>query len=250
MNLHLGLHGIEVKLGAFRLALDLEAQPGCIGVFGPSGSGKTTLLELIAGLRRASAGRIELDGETLVDVANRKWIPPHRRRIGYVPQDLALFPHLNVRANILYGARQTSHGAADFSVEVLTEVLNLAPLLDRRIDGLSGGERQRVAIARALAANPRLLLLDEPLTGLDQDRKDNVLDYLRLLRRRWAVPIIYVSHQADEMVNLCDEIIVLREGAVVARGNPFDLFEPSDRPAYRLRPTLCLSPEAGHVEGA
>jgi molybdate transport system ATP-binding protein len=250
MTSRLALRGIEVKLGAFRLALDLEAHPGCLGVFGPSGSGKTTLLELIAGLRRARAGRIELDGETLADAGNRKWIPPHRRRIGYVPQDLALFPHLNVRKNIHFGAGRSPGRANEPSVDALTEILELAPLLDRRIAGLSGGERQRVAIARALAASPRLLLLDEPLTGLDQDRKDNVLDYLRLLRRRWDVPMIYVSHHADEMADLCDEIIVLRNGNVAARGKPLDLFEPSDRPAYRLRRTLCVSPEEGHVEGA
>ena len=248
MTSRLALHGVEVKLGAFRLALDLEAHPGCLGVFGPSGAGKTTLLELIAGLRHARTGQIELDGEMLADVENRKWIPPHRRRIGYVPQDLALFPHLDVRRNILYGAGR-SNECVEPSIEALTEILELAPLLDRRIDGLSGGERQRVAIARALAANPSLLLLDEPLTGLDQDRKDNVLDYLRLLRRRWAVPMIYVSHQADEMADLCDEIIVLRNGVVTARGKPADVFEASDRPAYRLSRTLCVSPEDGHVEG-
>jgi molybdate transport system ATP-binding protein len=218
--------------------------PGCLGVFGPSGAGKTTLLEFIAGLRHARRGRIELDGETLAEVENRKWIPPHRRRIGYVPQDLALFPHLDVRGNIFYGTRRSNESAKP-SVDALIEILELAPLLDRRIDGLSGGERQRVAIARALAANPCLLLLDEPLTGLDQDRKDNVLDYLRLLRQRWAVPMIYVSHLADEMADLCDEIIVLRAGTVIARGKPLDIFEASDRPAYRLRRTLCVSHEDG-----
>jgi molybdate transport system ATP-binding protein len=250
MKSRLALRGLEVKLGAFRLALDLEFNPGCLGVFGPSGSGKTTLLELIAGLRHPRAGRIDLDGETLTDMGNRQWIPPHRRRIGYVPQDLALFPHLNVRGNILYGADQSPGHANELSVDSLTEVLELAPLLDRRIDGLSGGERQRVALARALAAHPRLLLLDEPLAGLDQDRKDSVLAHLRLLRQQWAVPMIYVSHQPEELIGLCDEIIVLGNGAVAASGTPVDLFEPSDRPAYRLRRTFCVSPEKGHVEGA
>jgi molybdate transport system ATP-binding protein len=250
MTSRVALHGIEVKLGTFRLAMDLELQPGCTGVFGPSGAGKTTLLEVIAGLRHARAGRIELEEDALMDVENRKWIPPHRRRIGYVPQDLALFPHLDVRRNILYGSGRSDGGAKEPSVEALIEVLELGPLLDRRIDGLSGGERQRVAIGRALAASPRLLLLDEPLTGLDQERKDNVLDYLKLLRQRWAVPMIYVSHQADEMADLCDEIIVLRDGAVVARGKPLEIFEASENPAYRLRRTLCVSPEDGHVEGA
>jgi len=250
MTSRLTLRQVEVELGMFRLAVDVDLQPGCVGIFGPSGAGKTTLLELIAGLRRTRTGRIELDAEMLADVEKRKWIPPHRRRIGYVPQDLALFPHLDVRGNILYGARSATAGGGEPSVDSLIEVLDLAPLLDRRIAGLSGGERQRVALARALTPKPRLLLLDEPLTGLDQDRKDNVLDYLRLLRQRWAVPMIYISHQADEMADLCDEILVLRDGAITARGRPAEIFEPANRPAWRLRAAHCVSSGEGHAEGA
>jgi len=250
MTSRLALRQIEVQLGTFSLTVDLDLQPGCVGIFGPSGAGKTTLLELIAGLRRARIGRIELDGDVLANFENRKWIPPHQRRIGYVPQDLALFPHLNVRGNILYGSPKSPSNGGEPSVDSLIDILDLALLLDRRVASLSGGERQRVALARALNAKPRLLLLDEPLTGLDQDRKDNVLDYLRLLRRRWAVPMIYISHQADEMADLCDEIVVLRDGKVAARGRPDDLFEPAKHPSWRLRRTLCVSPEEGHVEGA
>ena len=249
MTSRIMLRQVEIKLDRFRLAVDVDLQLGCVGIFGPSGAGKTTLLELIAGLRRARTGRIELDGESLADVKKRIWIPPHRRRIGYVPQDLALFPHLDVRGNILYGARNAS-SEGEPSVGSLIEVLDLAQLLDRRIAGLSGGERQRVALARALAAKPRLLLLDEPLTGLDQERKDNVLDYLRLLRQRWAVPMIYISHQADEMADLCDEILVMRNGTLAARGRPEDIFEPADRPAWRLRAAHCVSSGEGHVEEA
>jgi molybdate transport system ATP-binding protein len=245
MNARLSLRQVEVKLGAFRLAVDLELQPGCVGIFGPSGAGKTTLLELIAGLRRASAGQVSFDETVLADFGNRKWIPPHRRRIGYVPQDLALFPHLDVRGNILFGAPKSDASSQGASVEALVQLLDLAPLLARRIGGLSGGERQRVAIARALAAKPRLLLLDEPLTGLDAERKENVLGYLRLLRQRWSVAMIYVSHQPDELAGLCDEIIVLRQGTVAARGLPGEIFEPADRPAWRLKRTFCVSPEEG-----
>ncbi|MEJ0000631.1 MAG: ATP-binding cassette domain-containing protein [Verrucomicrobiota bacterium] len=246
----LALRDVEVRLGAFHLELDLTLELGCTGIFGPSGSGKTTLLEIITGLRAVRRGRVTLDGETLADAATGAWIPPHQRRIGYVPQDLALFPHLDVRANILYGAPR--HAARDDtpSVDALTDLLELTPLLGRRVQGLSGGERQRVALARALAARPRLLLLDEPLTGLDQARKDHVLDYLRLLRERWAVPMLYVSHQPDELTGLCDEVVVLRGGAVAARGRPLDVFEPSGRPSYRLRPALCTLTEDGHVEEA
>jgi molybdate transport system ATP-binding protein len=249
MTSRLILRQVEVALDAFHLSIDVELQPGCIGVFGPSGAGKTTLLESLTGLRRIRKGHIALDEVVLADVENRKWIPPHLRRIGYVPQDLALFPHLNVRGNILYGAPRSTDGAEP-SVDSIIEILDLGPLLDRRIAGLSGGERQRVALARALSARPRLLLLDEPLTGLDQDRKDGVLEYLRQLRRRWAVPMLYISHQPDEMADLCDEILVLRDGKLAARGRPGDIFEPAERPAWRLKRTLCVSPDQRHVEGA
>ena len=249
MTSRLVLRQVEVALGAFHLAIDVELQPGCIGIFGPSGAGKTTLLEIIAGLRRARNGHVALEGDILADPESGIWIPPHLRRIGYVPQDLALFPHLNVRGNILFGAPKFAD-ISEPSVDSLIEILNLGPLLERRIAGLSGGEQQRVALARALSAKPRLLLLDEPLTGLDQDRKDNVLEYLSQLRQRWAVPMIYISHQADEMADLCDEILVIREGKLTARGRPGDIFEPSERPAWRLKRTLCVSPEQGHVEEA
>jgi molybdate transport system ATP-binding protein len=248
MTSRLVLRQVEVALGAFHLAIDVELQPGCVGIFGPSGAGKTTLLEIIAGLRHARKGHIALDENILADTESGKWVPPHLRRIGYVPQDLALFPHLNVHGNILYGAPKTADNSEP-SVDSLIEILDLAPLLGRRIAGLSGGERQRVALARALSAKPCLVLLDEPLTGLDQDRKDNVLEYLRQLRQRWAVPMIYISHQADEMADLCDEILVVRDGKLAARGKPADIFEPAERPAWRLRRTLCVSPEHGHVEG-
>jgi len=248
MTSRLVLRQVEVALGAFHLAIDVELQPGCVGIFGPSGAGKTTLLEIIAGLRHARKGHIALDENILADTESGKWVPPHLRRIGYVPQDLALFPHLNVHGNILYGAPKTADNSEP-SVDSLIEILDLAPLLGRRIAGLSGGERQRVALARALSAKPCLVLLDEPLTGLDQDRKDNVLEYLRQLRQRWAVPMIYISHQADEMADLCDEILVIRDGKLAARGKPADIFEPAERPAWRLRRTLCVSPEHGHVEG-
>jgi molybdate transport system ATP-binding protein len=249
MTSRLVLRQVEIALGTFHLAIDVELQMGCVGIFGPSGAGKTTLLEIIAGLRHARKGHIALDEDVLADVENRKWIPPHLRRIGYVPQDLALFPHLNVRGNILYGAPKTVDGSEP-SFDSLIEILGLAALLDRPIAGLSGGERQRVALARALNAKPRLLLLDEPLTGLDQDRKDNVLEYLRLLRSRWDVPMIYISHQADEMADLCDEILVIRDGKLSARGRAADIFEPAERPAWRLKRTLCVSPEQEHVEKA
>jgi molybdate transport system ATP-binding protein len=250
MTTRLQLSCIDLKIGAFRLAVDLDVQVGCLGVFGPSGSGKTTLLELIAGLRRHRVGQVGLDGKELADAASGFWVPVHQRRIGYVPQDLALFSHLNVRDNIRYGVSRHRIAGPETgpTVEAIGEVLELTAFFDRRPDTLSGGEKQRVALARALAAGPRLLLLDEPLTGLDQDRKDAVVAYLRLLRERWAVPMIYVSHQADEIALLCDEVIILREGTIQGRGRPAEMFEVSDRPAYRLRDGVGTTPEKGHGE--
>ena len=245
MTTRLILRRIEVKQGAFQLVVDLDLNLQCLGVFGPSGSGKTTLIELIAGLRRPRTGSVEFDGVTLADLDNRIWIPVHRRRIGYVPQDLALFSHLSVRGNIEYGAPTPKDTT---TLDALCEILDLTPLLERRPDTLSGGERQRVAIARALAAQPRLLLLDEPLTGLDQERKERVLDYLRRLRERWKVPMIYVSHQPGEMVGLCDDVILLRNGTIHGRGAPLDVFAASNKPGYRLRDEFCTSPEDRHVE--
>jgi molybdate transport system ATP-binding protein len=252
MRSRLLLGGMESKVGGFRLTIDLDVQLGCLGVFGPSGSGKTTLLEAIAGLRRPRAGHVALDGISLSDSSRKIWVPVYRRRVGYVPQDLALFSHLSVLQNIVYGASQKQEPAAgsEPTVDAICEILDLHPLLDRRPATLSGGEKQRVALARALAARPRVLLLDEPLTGLDQDRKDAVLSYLHLLRQRWAVPMIYVSHQAEELVALCDEVIVLREGTVQGQGRPSEVFETSSRPAYRLRAGLGTSSGSGHVEGS
>jgi molybdate transport system ATP-binding protein len=250
MTSRLLLGGIDLTVGSFRLAIDLDVQLGCLGVFGPSGAGKTTLLETIAGLRHPQSGQVELDGNFLSDPSRKVWVPVYRRRVGYVPQDLALFSHLSVLQNIVYGASQKGEQTAgsEPTVEAICEILNLAPLLNRRPATLSGGEKQRVALARALAARPRVLLLDEPLTGLDQDRKDAILNYLRMLRQRWAVPMIYVSHQADEMMALCDEVIVLREGTIQGRGRPSEVFEISSRPAYRLRAALGTSSGTEHVK--
>ena len=250
MTSRLVLQGIDLKAGAFRLTINLDEQLGALGIFGPSGAGKTTLLELIAGLRRPQSGRVQLDGHELTDMSSRLWIPAWQREIGYVPQDLALFSHLNVRDNIGYGVSRHRGPAADrsYDLDAILALLELAPLLDRRPDSLSGGEKQRVAVARALAARPKVLLLDEPLTSLDQDRKDSVLHYLQKLRRGWNVPMIYVSHQADEIAALCDAMVVLRHGRIERRGSPLDLLEKSARPAYRLREGLGTSLERRHVE--
>jgi molybdate transport system ATP-binding protein len=176
---------------------------------GPSGSGKTSLIESIAGLRNAT-GYIVIDSVSLLE------LPPERRRIGYVPQDVALFPHLNVRDNICYGGRDGAR------FDSLSDTLGLAPLLDRSPATLSGGERQRVAIARALMTNPRLLLLDEPLASVDQPLRERILMYLRRVRDL-GVPMIYVTHQPFEAIALSSWCIVLREGRVAGEGRPREI---------------------------
>lgn len=222
----------------FTLELDLEIGGAVTGLFGPSGAGKSTFIEIVAGLRRPSAGSLRLDGELFADAARRLHLPPERRQLGYVPQDAALFPHLSVRQNLRYGAPRAALAGPDaerFSEAHVCEVLGIAHLHQAAVGELSGGERQRVALARALLSHPRLLLLDEPLAGLDAARKAAILPIFARLRDEFRVPIVFVSHSAEEMVALCDEVLVLDQGRLVARGAPRELFEPSPEPRYRLR---------------
>ena len=212
------LRDVRLPLAHFELRLDVEVACQVTALFGPSGAGKTSLLDLIAGLRRAPSAYIELDGRVLTDTASRTEVPAYDRHIGYVPQDGALFPHLSVRGNVLYGNK------GDTSLERVTEVLEIGHLLDRRIGDLSGGEKQRVALARALLSSPRLLLLDEPLAALDEDLKGRVLSYLQRVRDELKVPMLYVSHTTDELRALCDEVLVLDRGLLRGRGEPRTLF--------------------------
>ena len=229
----------KVRWSADRFSLEIDARLDArvTGLFGPSGAGKTTLVELVAGLRRPSAGRISLGGQTLADADARLHVAPEHRHVGYVPQDGALFPHLSVAQNLCYGQpRQPADDtAALFSLEHVTEILGIAPLLSARIAGLSGGERQRVALARALLSHPRLLLLDEPLAGLDAARREAILPYLRRVRDEFVLPMLYVSHNPEEILALCDEVLVLETGRLASRGKPSDLFVATDEPRYRLR---------------
>jgi len=212
------LRDVRLPLAHFELRLDVEVTCQVTALFGPSGAGKTSLLDLIAGLRRAPSAYIELDGRVLTDTASRTEVPAHDRHIGYVPQDGALFPHLSVRKNVLYGNK------GDTSLDRVTGVLEIGHLLDRRIGDLSGGEKQRVALARALLSSPRLLLLDEPLAALDEDLKGRVLSYLQRVRDELEVPMLYVSHTTDELRALCDEVLVLDRGSLRGRGEPRELF--------------------------
>jgi molybdate transport system ATP-binding protein len=205
----------------FSLSVDLQLPAsGVSALVGPSGCGKTTLLRALAGLEHVQ-GRVVLGEEVWQDDAQQRFVPTWQRPIGYVIQESALFPHLDVRANLDYGRRRSPDGprrAPRIELPALLELLGIAHLLARRPATLSGGERQRVAIARALAGGPRLLLMDEPLAALDAARKAEILPYLERLQRELALPIVYVSHAMDEVVRLADHLVLLSQGRVEAAG--------------------------------
>lgn len=185
-----------------------------LALFGNSGAGKTTVLNAIAGLLAPHQGRIAIDGELLLDTTRNIRLDASRRRVGYVFQDGRLFPHLSVRHNLLYGVRAND---ADRSItfSTIVDLLELGSLLERRPHALSGGERQRVAVGRALLSNPRALLLDEPLTGLHAEARAQVLDYLRRLKQELHVFTLLVTHQADEVGALADEVVRISAGRIV-----------------------------------
>ena len=223
---------IRQQRGDFLLEVQCQAAtPGVVALFGRSGCGKTTLVNLLAGLLPAQQGRLCVDGEVWLDTAAGINLPAEQRRVGYVFQESRLFPHYSVRGNLLYGARRrpAAVGAEAQFAEVV-DLLGLAPLLTRRPASLSGGEKQRVALGRALLAQPRLLLLDEPLSSLDTARREDVLPYLERLRDQLRIPMIFVSHQFDEVLRLATEVIVLDAGKRVAQG---DISSISRTPAVR-----------------
>ncbi|MBX3688799.1 ATP-binding cassette domain-containing protein [Dokdonella sp.] len=203
------------RLGELELDLDLRSQARTLALFGHSGAGKTSVLNAIAGLLAPQSGRIVLDDRVLLDTSAGIDLPVAQRRLGYVFQDGRLFPHMSVRKNLLYGAREQGIRPREF--DSIVGLLALDPLLERRPPSLSGGERQRVAIGRALLADPRALLLDEPLSGLHAEARAQVLDHLRTLKRELQVFTVLVSHHADEVAALADEVVQIREGRVLAQ---------------------------------
>jgi molybdate transport system ATP-binding protein len=199
---------IELQRGAFRRHIHIEDDARVIALSGHSGAGKTSVLHAIAGLVKPLSGHIEIDGIRLYDSVRGIDIAPHRRRVGYVFQDTRLFPHLDVRRNLQYG-RHIGDAANAFGFDAVVALLGIEPLLQRRIANLSGGETQRIALGRALLSQPALLLLDEPLSMLDQARREELIPYLQRVRDETTLPIVYVSHSADEVKRLTDAVHVL-----------------------------------------
>jgi molybdate transport system ATP-binding protein len=206
------------QLGEFSVDVAFTSEGRVTGLFGSSGAGKTSLVSMIAGLVQPDRGIIAVDSDVLYDGSARVHVPPHRRRIGYVFQDARLFPHLSVAQNLDYGRRMNRLTRDPAEETRITEMLDIGHLLDRRPGGLSGGERQRVALGRALLSQPRLLLLDEPMGALDEERKAEILPYLKRLRDAGDVPMVFVSHDADEMRQLATQVVMLKRGRVAAFG--------------------------------
>ena len=221
---------VDRRLGGFRLEAAFEAGAGVTAVFGASGSGKSTLLAAIAGALRPDRGRIVADGRVLFDSTTGVDLAMEARAIGWVFQDARLFPHLSVESNLRYGLTRARERPHALSLGEVAEVLGLQPLLARRPRDLSGGERQRVAVGRALLSQPRLLLMDEPLSALDAPLKAEILPFLDRLKARAPMPIVYVTHAFSEVMRLADRLVVLEAGRVAAQGPLGEVLARPDLP--------------------
>lgn len=220
---------VSVSLGHFDLSVSRQLNaPGITALFGPSGSGKSTLLRILAGFQRAN-GRIAFHDTVWQDSSKGTFVAPHRRPVGYMFQDTRLFGHLTVNGNLRFAARRAYDSSdSEFSLDHVIDAFDLGLLLQRRPDTLSGGERQRVALARTLLTCPRLLLLDEPLAALDAERKSEIMPYLEALPTRFQIPTLYVSHSADEVAHLADQMLVLSNGHVHAAGPTTEIMQRLD----------------------
>ena len=224
-------------IGEFSLDAGFTApSKGVTALFGPSGSGKTTVLRCIAGLSRVSDGVCEIEGEVWQDRAGI-FLPTHKRPLGYVFQEASLFPHLSVRRNLMFGAPRTVHGASQETIafDEVVDLLGVGPLLDRSPRNLSGGERQRVAIGRALLSQPKLLLMDEPLSALDRAAKNEIMPFLERLRDRFSLPVVYITHDIAEVERLADQVVLMEKGHVLAAGPLADLQSDPSLPLATAR---------------
>jgi len=210
---------IRKRLAEFTLDINLSVENNILVLFGPSGCGKTTTLRCIAGLLKPDDGRIVNNDQILFSTEPQTFVPPHRRKVGYMFQEFALFPHMNVKKNIWYGAKQGDPGS-ELLYKRLLHLLKIEPLSNRSIERLSGGEKQRVALARALMAGPEILLLDEPLSALDGDTRLELQTELKRLQKLWNIPFILVTHDPEEAANLGDKVIFLEKGRQVSRKLP------------------------------
>ena len=210
--LHIDLHFAR---GEFHLAARAELAGGVTGICGPSGCGKSTLLALLAGLLRPHAGFIRFADAALVDTVRGRFVPAWRRHFGLVFQEGLLFPHLSVRDNLLYGLHRLQPQERHFTLGTVLDLMEIGPLIARRPAQLSGGERQRVALGRALLYSPRLLLLDEPLSSLDDRLKQQILPFLKRVKEETQIPMIYVSHSQPEVVYLADRVLRMDAGRLI-----------------------------------
>ncbi len=235
---------IQLKLSlkrngfALDIALALPAQ-GVTVFFGPSGSGKTTLLRCVAGLEQAT-GKVMIGHDIWQDSSNRVFKPTWARDLGYVFQEASLFEHMNVWGNLNFGIKRVRTPGAKEALDLAIELLGIAHLLNRPIQGLSGGERQRVAIARALATQPRILLLDEPLASLDIARRQEILPWLENLHRELEIPVLYVTHSMQELTQLADHVVLLNNGAAQLHGPLAEIFS---NPEFAATAKLSLQPD-------
>lgn len=225
MSVEISLHH---RVGDLAIEADFTSSAGITALFGRSGSGKTTIVNMVAGLVRPDTGRIKINDRVLFDSASHINLPSHRRRIGYVFQEARLFPHLTVKQNLNYGAWFARHRKAANQFNHVVEMLGIGTLLARRPLNLSGGEKQRVAIGRALLSTPDILLMDEPLASLDDDRKGEILPYIERLRDEASVPIIYVTHAVPEIARLATSVVLLADGKAIASGSAADVLSRLD----------------------
>jgi molybdate transport system ATP-binding protein len=207
----------------FLLDVAFDGGPGITALFGPSGSGKTTILNVIAGTLRPDAGFVSVAGRSLTDTETGVFVPCHKRRVGFVFQDAQLFPHMTVEQNIKFGRWFVAQDSGSPPLDVVTREIGIADLLKRRPATLSGGEKQRVALARAILSSPRILLMDEPLSGVDDARRNEIMGLIERVRDDFKIPIVYVTHTRDEVRRLATKVIRLKAGGVESIGNAAEL---------------------------